>query len=276
MTLASLTIGLIQGVALLVSAAAVGLAVRMGMDRWYDRSRTMFLAVGGIAVLGNAAVIAVEWAGGRAGQGWLLALRLVTQIALPAFFLMLLGAMRRRDAAARAQARDAPFNRITNLPNLAMLQRQIAPALARCRRHGTPATVLVIAVDGLDDVLARRGPGQASEMMVSLAGVVRDATPSGDLSGHLEPYLLCSLLVDADIAAAEGVAAGLRALAAERMVDPAMTGRRVTLSIGMAAIRDGAEPAALEEATSAARLALRSVLAAGGDGVGQVPGATAT
>ena len=44
-----------------------------------------------------------------------------------------------------------------------------------------------------------------------------------------------------------------------------MSGQRLTVSVGIAVVGDGAEPAALEEAISAALAALRGAAADGGD-----------
>ena len=51
------------------------------------------------------------------------------------------------------------------------------------------------------------------------------------------------------------------------MVDVSMSGRRVTMSIGIAMVGDGVEPAILEEAISTAIAACRQAAAAGGDGI---------
>ena len=266
-----MTISLIQGAALLLSLIAVALALRLAFNWRHDRGRTMLAAIGVIAVLANAAVLGLELMAGQAGTGWEGPLRLIPQIGLPVIFLLLLRTLRRRDAQAREAAREAPFDRITGLPNLPVLQRQIIPALARCRREGSPATLFVTGIDGFAAIRAQRGPAMAAEMLRSLAAILHEATRGGDLSGHVEPGLLATLLPDATNVDAEGIAERLRALASERMVNPEMTGRRVTVSIGIAMVGDGAEPAALEEAISAARAAFRSAVAEGGNSTRMAP-----
>lgn len=250
---------------LLLSAAGAVVAFRAVIQWRHDQRRALLVALGAAAVVANAIVVGLEMTAEPVGSRWQLPLRLMPQIALPILFIMLLRALRRRDAMARNVARDAPFDLATGLPNHPLLLRQIIPALARCRREASPAVMLVAGIDGLAEIRSRRGPGQAAEMLRGLATILGDATRAGDLSGHVEADVLGTLLPAATGETAARIAARLRTLASERMVHPEMTGQRVSVSVGIAVVGEGAEPAALEEAISAALAAYRQAVAEGGD-----------
>ncbi|MEO3471623.1 diguanylate cyclase [Roseomonas sp. CAU 1739] len=260
-----------QVAVLLLTLASAALAVRTALQSRHDQRRAMLAGLGAIVLLVNAAIVGIDAIAASPGSGWLALVRLVPQAALPLVILLQLRSLHRRDGQARAAARDAPFNHATGLPNHPLLLRQIIPALARCRRDAAPAMFLVASIDGLDDLRAHRGPGQAAEMLRSLAGSIGDTTRAGDLSGHVEPDVLGTLLPAATEEAAERVAARLRALSSERMIDPEMSGQRMTISVGVAMVGDGAEPAALEEAISSALTALRGAMADGGDRIRLAP-----
>lgn len=255
---------LAQGGVVALSIVSLVVAWRAGSLWRHDGRRFSLVLLGGGAVLAGAAVAVADY---RMGPllGLMSWLRLPAAAALPIVFIMLLRALRRRDAMARGIARDAPFDQATGLPNHPLLLRQSIPALARCRREGSPAVLLVAGIDGLAEIRSRRGPGQAAEMLRGLATILGDATRAGDLSGHVEADVLGTLLTASAGETAERVAARLRTLASERMVNPEMSGRRVSVSVGIAVVGEGAEPAALEEAVSAALAAYRQAVAEGGD-----------
>ncbi len=248
----------------LLSLAALVVAWRAGSTWLHDGRRFGNALLGAAAVLLGAAAAVLEYRAGPSA-GLLSWLRLPAAMALPVMFIILLRALRRRDAIALSTARDAPFDHATGLPNHALLLRQIVPALARSRREGSSAIILVTGIDGFAAVQDRHGPGAAAEMLRSLATILADATRAGDLSGHVEPAVLGTLLPAATGEAAERIANRLRSLASERLVDPEMSGRRPTVSVGIAVVGDGVEPAALEEAISSALSAYRMARDAGGD-----------
>jgi diguanylate cyclase (GGDEF)-like protein len=251
---------------LLLSVASLVVAFRAASGWLHDRARigiTLFCA----AAVAAAAATAVwdGFAGRPAGLlGWL---RLLPVAALPVIVIALLRALRRHDALRVTMAREAPFNRATGLANRPLFQRQIVPVLARCRREGSPAIMLAVGIDGFAAIRDQHGPVVAAGMLRTLGEILGEATRGGDLSGHVEPDLLGALLPDATGDAAESVAARLRRLAAERMIDVTMTGRRVTMSIGIAMVGDGVEAAVLEEAISTAVAACRQKASEGGDGI---------
>ncbi|MBR0651925.1 diguanylate cyclase [Roseomonas terrae] len=254
------------GAALLLSIVALVVAGRAAVAWRHERSRIIGILVAAGALLAGMVTAGADILTDQPAKliDWL---RLPGAIALPVFVLALLRSLQRRDALARNTARDAPFDRITGLAGRPLLQRQLVPALARCRREGSPAILLVIGIDGLAALRAQRGPGPATELLRGLATILGDATRAGDLAGHVEADVLAVLLTDATGEAAESIAERLRGLAAEHLVNPAMDGRRITVSVGIAEVGDGTETAALEEAMSTATGAYREALAAGGDGM---------
>lgn len=256
---------LIQGAALILSVACATLTLRTALRSRHDHLRARNAAIGTLIAMANAVVLGLDLLDREDGSGWDGTLRLIPQVALPLTILLLLRAARRQDVLARAVARDSTFNHATSLPNYSLLLRQITPALARSRREATPTAMLVAGIDGFAAIVERRGPHQAGEILRSLATILGEATRAGDLSGHVEADLLGTLLPAATPEDAERVANRLRAVASERLVDPEMSGQRVTVSIGIAVVGEGAEPAALEEAISAAQAAYRVALAAGGN-----------
>lgn len=257
----------LQFAVLLLSFVCAWFTLRAALRSRHDHLRARNAALGAVIALANAAVVILDMLEHRTGSGWIALLRLLPQATLPLLMLLLLRAARRQDAMIRAAAHDAYFNPATSLPNHALLVRQIVPALARCRRESVPAAVLIAAIDGFAELADRRGPHHANEMLHGFASILGETTRAGDLSGHVEPHVLGTLLPAATQQDALQVAGRLRALSAERLVDPEMTGERVSVSIGIAIVGDGAEPAALEEAMSAAMAAYRAAVAGGGNQV---------
>ena len=98
---------------------------------------------------------------------------------------------------------------------------------------------------------------------VAIAQAVRGADVSGRLGG--EEF---ALLLPGDATAdAAHVAERLRGMVANGVAHPAGPDRRVTLSVGVAALGPGADVAALEAALAAADRALYEAKAAGRDRV---------
>jgi GGDEF domain-containing protein len=252
------------GVVLLCLGVAAGW-VRLALAAQDDRGLARRALAIAAALLFGAGVVAAGF--GAAGQapGWLAWLRLPAEAALPVLALLLLGATRNRLRAAGRAALASPFDAATDLPRWPHALRQMVPALARCRREGTRATLLAVAIDRGAALRATRGPASLAAALRDLGAVLRAATRASDLPGHLEPEVLGVLLVGTAAGDAPRIADRIRALARERLPDPDMDGRRLGVSLGFAEVGDGVEAAALEEARSAALAALAAAQAAGGD-----------
>ncbi|NMJ42402.1 GGDEF domain-containing protein [Roseomonas sp. JC162] len=229
--------------------------------RWrFERSRFL------VCVLGIAAALAIV-AARTTSYGSAAWLRLLPDAAAIVFFIALLRALARQDRSSRRVAAAAHQNAVTGLPNRSTFIAQMTPAMARCRRDGVPAAILAVAIDGLGDIEARRGPATAEDALRDLAAVLRDTARAGDLPGHLAPTVVAAMLPGTAAEAAQRLAERLRAQVAERLPHPSMDGSRMTVSIGIAAIDQGIGRATLDEAMDAAETALIRVMDAGGDGI---------
>ena len=246
-----------------VAAAAIGSAAAWAWR--HDRSRFLVCLFG----IAAAMAVAVPRAGaalgyGAAPMGMAAWLRLFADLAVAVLFLGLLATLARQDRAARRAASFAPVNDVTGLPNRSAFTARMVPALARCRREGAPVAIIAIAIDGLAEIEARRGPAAAADALRDLASILRETLRAGDLPGQIGPGILAALLPGTAAQAARALAERLRAAAAEQLPHPAMDGRRITISAGIAAPRDGVGPAVLDEALDAAAAALRRVAGTGG------------
>jgi GGDEF domain-containing protein len=103
------------------------------------------------------------------------------------------------------------------------------------------------------------------------AALLREAMRAGDLPGHAGPGTLIALLPAATPEAAQGLAERLRREAATRLNHPAMDGRRLSVSLGIAPLGAGPARAVLDEAIAAAEAALAAAQAAGGERVIEAP-----
>ncbi|WP_198376934.1 GGDEF domain-containing protein [Neoroseomonas rubea] len=256
----------LQGTVLLVMLAAAVVVLRTTL-LWHQRRFRFGLALAGAGViLAAAAPRALDLASqGPPPADWRGWLSLFPDAALPIAILLLIRLLRRQDAARARAARTRRVNPATDLPNPLYLQPLLLPALARCRRDGTPMVLVAATLDGLEDIAALHGPAAADAMLRALADALREATRAGDLTGHLTPDSLLACLPGTGPLAARVVAERLRARVATRLPHPAMDGRRSTVSLAISEVGDGTAPAALEEAMAAAKAALAAARAKGGN-----------
>lgn len=253
---------------LLAALVAAAAALRAAWRWRHDRGRFSLCALGAIAAAVLAAQNAAALTGAApAGWGWAGWLRLVPDAALPVLLLALLRSMRRQEAARRSAAAAAPINPTTGLPNRAALSAQLLPALSRCRREEVPCSVIAAALDGLAEIEATRGPAAAADLLRDFATVFRQVMRAGDLPGHAREEVLAALLPGTSAEAARALVARLREETSARLPHPAMDGRVVTASVGIALVGGGAIPAALDEAFAASEGALEAARLAGGDAV---------
>ena len=256
---------ILRGVILVACMVAAGVSLRAATAWRHDGARFRLAMLCAVALLAAAAISGAILAAGRQPMSWTGWLRLLPDAALPALAVSLLFGLRRRGRRAEFRRRNAPFDSATNLPRRPLVLLQMVPALARCRREGAPATILLAALDDLPALRAARGPAAVAEALRDFSAVLRAATRPSDLPGHFDADTLGVLLVATPQGSAPVVAERIRAMARDQLSHPEMDGRRVTASIGIAAVGDGIETAALEEAVSAAAAALAAARAAGGD-----------
>jgi diguanylate cyclase (GGDEF)-like protein len=252
-----------------VLLAALGAAGAAALAAWtwrHHRGRFVIAALGAAAALVTAAVSAAALTVGGA-PGWAGWLRLVPDAMLAALLAILLRAFAQQDTAARRAAAAAPIHPATGLPNRAALHTLALPALARARRAGGEANIVAAALDDLPGIEAARGPAAAREALHDFAVVLRDTLRAGDIAGHLGPSVIGVMLHGADPAGAAIFAERLRRQVSERLNHPAMDGRRLRLTIGIAQVGGGTGVLALDEAFAAAETAVATAQADGGDRV---------
>lgn len=255
----------LRGLVLLAGLIAFAFTLRAAYAWRDERERVgLVLALAALLLLGMGLNLAAFGAA-RPGAGWVGWLRILTDAALPVLVLLLLQAMRRRVSAAERAALASPFDPVTDLARRPLFLRHAVTALARCRQEGVAATMLAVGIDDLAGLEAAHGKEARQATLRALAAVLADAATPADPTGLLAEDLPGVLLVGQDIEAARAVAARLSALVRERVPNPRMNGRRIGVSIGLAAVADGTEAATLEEAASGALAALSRAQAAGGD-----------
>ncbi|WP_137124343.1 GGDEF domain-containing protein [Roseomonas sp. HF4] len=252
-----------------VLVASLGAAGAGAFAAWtwrHHKGRFMIATLSAAAALVTAAAsaTALTASGAPGWSGWL---RLLPDAMLPALLAILLREFAQRDAAARRAAAVAPIHAATGLPNRAALHALALPALARARREGGEANIVAAALDDLPGIEAARGPAAAREALHDFAVVLRDTMRAGDIAGHLGPSVLGVMLHGADPAGAAIFAARLRKQASERLSHPAMDGRRLRLTIGIAQVGGGTGVLALDEAFAAAETAVATAQSDGGDRV---------
>jgi GGDEF domain-containing protein len=261
----------LRGLVLLAGLIAFGVALRAAYAWRDERERVgLVMALALLLLLGMGLNIAAFGAA-RPGAGWTGWLRIATDAALPVLVLLLLQAMRRRVSAADRAALASPFDPVTDLARRPFFLRHAATTLALCRQTGVPATLLAVAIDDPAALEAAQGKEARRAALHRLAGVLADALGPADPAGMLAEDVPGALLAGQDIIAARAVAARLAALVREQVANPRMDGRGLGVSIGLAAVGDGAEPAVLEEAASGALRALAGAQAAGGAAIAEAP-----
>ncbi len=260
-----------QGLLMGLSVVAAIVALR-GAHQWrHHRNRAVLAMLCGALALANLASLAAAYTTDAMPSGWLMALELLPQAGLPCLVIALILTISRRQRHEGLVRRAAAFNALTGWPNRTLLQQLLRPTLAHCRREGLEATMLVVRLDDLPALRAAYGPVEADEYLHRLADTLAETTRASDLAGHVSDDALGALLPGTGPEAARIVAKRLLRTVAGHFHHPAMDGRRLRLSIGIAAIGDGIETAALDEAISAALQALEEAYAAGGDRLAVAP-----
>nr|WP_246522758.1 GGDEF domain-containing protein [Neoroseomonas eburnea] len=257
---------LLRLIILTTALAVAAVTLRAGSKWRHDRRRFGLCLLGGVATIIVALRTLVALAG-TAPADWSDWLQLLPDATLPVLLLALLGSMRRQEAARRSAAATAPINPDTGLPNRPALLHQVMPAVARCRREAVPCSVITAALDGTAEIEAARGPAVAADLLRDFATVFRQAMRAGDLPGHVRGEVLGALLPGASAEAAGALAARLREEASARLPHPAMDGRILTVSVGVALVGGGPVSAALDEAFAGSESALAAARASGGDSV---------
>jgi diguanylate cyclase (GGDEF)-like protein/PAS domain S-box-containing protein len=135
----------------------------------------------------------------------------------------------------------AEHDPLTGLHNRRLLERQLAMQVARCRRYGESAALLVIDLDSFKQVNDNYGHKVGDELLKAIAAELQHRLRGTDMVARLGGDEFAVLLPGTEAEAARTVASNLREAIASCGTDA--DGRRiaVTASVGIAAIdRDAA------------------------------------
>jgi diguanylate cyclase len=107
--------------------------------------------------------------------------------------------------AERAE-NESQLDPLTGLGNRRSWERTVAAEEARCRRYGSPASVLSIDLDALKQVNDERGHAFGDELLVRAAAALRASVRTSDFVARIGGDEFAVLAVEADAAAAEALA----------------------------------------------------------------------
>jgi diguanylate cyclase (GGDEF)-like protein len=87
----------------------------------------------------------------------------------------------RLEEMEKASERDA----LTGLPNRPSFMRALDRAVSRANRHGTPAALLYLDVDGLEAINARHGQIAGDAALIHLAKLLQDLVRTTDVAARV-------------------------------------------------------------------------------------------
>ncbi len=222
----------------------------------YRVSRAYALA---LALAAVALCLSVDLATARyAHIAGLVAWRTADRALLDLLVALTVARLRRQHDLLREAARTDP---LTGLFNRRAFEELAGRELRLARREGRAAALALVDVDRFKDINDTRGHGEGDEVLRAVAAVLRalrDTDVVARLGGDEFAVYFPECDLDAVSSAMERVRLALRERAAAR-------GWPITLSVGVAACRDGS--ASLEELRSLADASLYEVKRAGRDGV---------
>jgi diguanylate cyclase (GGDEF)-like protein/PAS domain S-box-containing protein len=178
-----------------------------------------------------------------------------------------LGQVIEREAAEKRLTQQALYDRLTGLPNRALLTERLQQSLERGQRNGTRVDVLYLDVDDFKVINDSRGHSTGDDVLSALSTRLREVIRAGDTIDRLVPSLLARLggdefaIILENCAAPEAVAERLRRLLKEplRLADGEVF---VSVSVG-SALAVTATDASAETVLSAANLAMHEAKRAG-------------
>ncbi len=163
-----------------------------------------------------------------------------------------------KDANERL-SRDAFTDSLTGIANRRRFETDVEIEIARSRRKGWPAALMLLDIDRFKLINDRLGHPTGDVVLREVAAVCQRELRSYDLIARWGGEEFAVLLPQCDLDASRVVAA--RMLAAVRALSmPVLDGARVTVSLGVAAILDGEDAfaQAIDRADAALYRAKRS------------------
>ncbi len=166
---------------------------------------------------------------------------------------------RQRVRAAEQQLRRlARVDALTGLSNRTHFHERASAELARARREGRTVTLMLADVDEFKVVNDRHGHHAGDRVLASVARAMGDALREHDLLARWGGEEFMALLPSTDEALARSVAERVRAAVEALDVPNEDAPLRVTLSFGLAEVRDGDLHAATLQADAALYASKRS------------------
>jgi diguanylate cyclase (GGDEF)-like protein len=140
---------------------------------------------------------------------------------------------------------------LTGLPNRRSFLEQAERFGKRPERNSTPASILMMDLDHFAQVNERLGHAGGDQALVTFAGLLRHHVRPTDIVARYGGEEFCAVLTGVHVPEAARVAERLRATVAAQAFDVRGSDHRITVSIGVAAFRDGDLQASLRSADEA-------------------------
>ncbi len=137
---------------------------------------------------------------------------------------------------------QATHDQLTGLPNRRVLETDLPRVISRTERD-VISVVLVLDLDRFKDVNDRYGHGAGDKVLIELGILLRKLMRASDLLTRLGGDEFAILLEDMELAEAEKFAQRLCEAVAGRAFIPEMGDSRLSLSVGLALIREHEIPA---------------------------------
>lgn len=148
---------------------------------------------------------------------------------------------------AKREHMQAVSDALTGVFNRSAYETRLAQEYARWKRYRTPFALLLWDVDGFKSINDRYGHTAGDNALKLIAGVLRDNLRDADFIARYGGDEFAALLSETDLHTAKSVAAKLHSVIASSSLRHRGTRVPITLSCGIASIRDGDTPETIFE-----------------------------
>jgi diguanylate cyclase (GGDEF)-like protein len=155
------------------------------------------------------------------------------------------------ERASNRYRRLALTDDLTGLPNRRFLLEQGGRFGHKAGLYGSTACVLMMDLDHFAEVNKRFGHAGGDLALVAFAGLLRQHTRPTDTVARYGGEEFCALLMGTDVEEATRIAERLRAGVAGQAIDLGDHAVNITVSVGIARLRDGDLPASMRDADAA-------------------------
>jgi diguanylate cyclase (GGDEF)-like protein len=136
---------------------------------------------------------------------------------------------------------------LTGLPNQQALLFALDPMVSRSRRYASPLSVVMVRIDGLDDLRAGHDEGATGKVILALSRLLRDQMRWADMIGRYEQNLFLCILQETGLEDASRLVAKIQSKVKSLQSDNSPDGipDSVDVCIGIAEWRKGDDRKAL-------------------------------